>query len=95
MEIVAHIIGAGFASSLIFFPLAYFAFKKQLNLKFSRPKILVLFAICIPLNGIAYALTNHPGSATSVADVLNILFIPLLLCAIVISVARKLSGANG
>lgn len=88
MGIITQVIGAGFVSSLLFFPLAYFAFKKQLDLKFSRVKILILFAICIPINGIAYVLTNHPGSATDVADVLNTLFMPLLLCAIVIAVAQ-------
>jgi len=88
---LAHALGAGTASCLLFFPLAYLALKKQLQLQLSTWKILLLFFICAPLVGIAQGLMQG-GPELSYLGIISTLFVPPLICAGVIFCGQRLIG---
>jgi uncharacterized membrane protein len=90
MQSLAHAFGAGFGSNILFFPLAYFALKKQLGLAFSWWQIAVLFLICSPITGITQQLLS--AGKLSYMEIVSTLLVPLLVAAIVISGAQQIIG---
>ncbi len=90
--VVGQVLGLGFAASTIFFPLTYFALKKQLGLEFSWGQIAALFLICGPITGIAKMLIGG-GPELSSMDIISF-FIPILVAAFVICVAHEIKSSK-
>ncbi|MCX7167780.1 MAG: hypothetical protein NTV11_16100 [Rhodocyclales bacterium] len=90
MQSIVHAFGAGVGSNILFFPLTYFALKKQLGLAFSWWQIAFLFFVCSLIIGVTQQLMG--GGQLSYMEVVSTLLVPMLVDAIVISVAQRVIG---
>ena len=90
MQLLAHAFGAGVGSNILFFPLTYFALKKQLGLAFSWWQIALLFLLSSLITGITQQLLG--GGKISYMEIVSTLLVPILVATIVISGAQQVIG---
>ncbi len=90
MNTLTFVIGSGFVSTLIFFPIAYYALTGQFKFKFSSSKIAWLFFLSIPLVGVLQAILGG-GNSESLFGWFVLFVIPLAACLTVIFATYRLS----
>lgn len=90
MDTLAFIVGSGFTSTLIFFPIAYLALKGQFKFRFPNLRIVGLFILCFPIVGSAQAMLGR-GDTDTFGGWFVLFGIPLLICLAIIFGAYRLS----
>jgi hypothetical protein len=91
MDTLTFIVGSGFASTLIFFPIAYLALAGQFRFKLSHRNIFGLFCLSVPLVGVAQALLGR-GDSDTFAGWFVLFCVPLIICLVSIFTAYQLSS---
>lgn len=91
MDTLTFILGSGFASALIFFPIAYLALAGQFGFKLSSRKIFGLFCLSVPLVGVAQALLGR-GDTDTLSGWFVLFCVPLMISLAIIFTAYQLSS---
>lgn len=94
MEELAYHLGAGLGMSAIFFPLAYLALRKQLQLRFSWAQIAIAFAVSTALLGLLAGVT-HNDAKPSYFDIARLIIAPLLCAGVIVGARVNSDRKNG
>ena len=83
-EIVANAFGVGLGSATIWFPVTYFAVRKQLQLRNNLGRAWRPYLLCVVLFAIFHLLGFEPSILTT-AGMITFFVMPLIVCAIVLN----------